>query len=321
MLIGPLLLALLGLLIGLFPTSIAETLISPALSAILGEPESVDLALWHGVNLMLILSVVTVASGVAIYAARDLFCRLGALFDGIAQWGPERWYFLSLDGLNTLASALARLIQRASLGSYLLITILTTAGLAGFTLLSQIDLNSLFTMPDARFSEWVLAGLILSAAFLAVRTSSFLTAVIALGVVGLGMTLIFILFGAPDLAMTQFAVDTLSVILFVLVIYRLPDYKSFSSMPARIRDALVALIAGGFMTLLTLAITSQPLRSLLTPYFAENSVTLAKGRNVVNVILVDFRALDTLGEITVLAMAAIGVYALMKLRPPKKDDP
>ena len=130
--------------------------------------------------------------------------------------------------------------------------------------------------------------------------------------------MIYILYGAPDLAMTQFAIETLTVILFVLVLYRLPRFAIYSGRVTRYRDAMVAITAGVMMSLLVLVVTSTPLISRLTPYFTQNSYTLAKGRNIVNVILVDFRGVDTLGEITVLAVAAIGVFALMKLRPEDK---
>ncbi|MDX9831956.1 MAG: DUF4040 domain-containing protein, partial [Anaerolineae bacterium] len=141
-----------------------------------------------------------------------------------------------------------------------------------------------------------------------------LAAVAALGVIGYSTAVIYVLFGAPDLAMTQFALETLTVILFVLVLYRLPRFAVLSNRGTRIREAVVALAAGGLMTTLVLTVTSVPLRSRLAPYFAANSLELAHGRNLVNVILVDFRGMDTLGEITVLAAAAVGVYALMKLR-------
>jgi multicomponent Na+:H+ antiporter subunit A len=115
--------------------------------------------------------------------------------------------------------------------------------------------------------------------------------------------------------MTQIAIETLTVVLFVLVLSRRPlQFADLSSSATRIRDGVLALTAGGLMTALVLIVTAEPGRSRLAPYFAENSLLLAKGRNVVNVILVDFRALDTLGEITVLAVAAIGVYTLLKLR-------
>jgi multicomponent Na+:H+ antiporter subunit A len=117
--------------------------------------------------------------------------------------------------------------------------------------------------------------------------------------------------------MTQFAVETLTVFVFVLVLYRLPRFADLSSRAVRIRDGLVALSAGALMTLLVLVVTSIPLRSHLAAYFAENAVPLGNGRNIVNVILVDFRAFDTMGEITVLAVAAIGVAALLGLRREK----
>jgi multicomponent Na+:H+ antiporter subunit A len=98
------------------------------------------------------------------------------------------------------------------------------------------------------------------------------------------------------------------------VVYRLPRFAPLSTRKARVRDALIALLAGGLMTVLVLTALATPRESQLAAYFMENSWTQAHGRNVVNVILVDFRGLDTLGEITVLAVAAIGIYALLRLR-------
>jgi len=161
---------------------------------------------------------------------------------------------------------------------------------------------------------------ILGAVAVIVRARSRLIAVVALGVVGYGVALIYIIFGAPDLAMTQFSIDTITVILLVLVVHRLPRYVRYSGLPERIRDALPAIAVGLLVTSLTLAVTADPAPSRLSSYFAENSYLLAKGRNIVNVILVDFRALDTLGEITVLAVAAVGVFSLLKLKPEKGDQ-
>jgi multicomponent Na+:H+ antiporter subunit A len=323
MLVGPLLLAGMGLLVGMLPHMVAEPLVAPAVSVIKGEPAKIKLALWHGINTMLILSIITVALGVGIFFARKLFCRAGQPFNIIYRLGPEALYEFSLKMLTTLANSLNQLIQRGSLGTYLLVIIITTVGLAGAALINTADIGmrALLTLPDAHPYEWLLALVILASAAMAVRATSRLTAIVALGGVGFGMTLLYIIFSAPDLANTQFAVETLSVILFVLVLYRLPKYQSISTPATRVRDAVVALTAGGFMTLLTLSITSQPLQSRLSPYFIENSVPLANGRNIVNVILVDYRVLDTLGEITVLAVAAVGVYALLKLRPTTVRQP
>jgi multicomponent Na+:H+ antiporter subunit A len=140
-----------------------------------------------------------------------------------------------------------------------------------------------------------------------------LAAIAALGVVGYGVALIFVLFGAPDLAMTQFLVETLTVILFVLVFYHLPEPRAVSEQVARWRDAALAVAVGAVMTALVLVSTPEHYPPI-SAFFVENSVPRGHGRNVVNVILVDFRGLDTLGEITVLSVAAVGVYALLKLR-------
>ena len=129
------------------------------------------------------------------------------------------------------------------------------------------------------------------------------------------------LFGAPDLAMTQFVIETLTVFLFVMAFSRLPDFRRLSSVHTRRRDALIAVVAGGTITMLLLFAMTVRSDHPISAYYAAHSVPEAHGRNVVNVILVDFRALDTLGEITVLSIAAIGVYSLLMLRPAARPGP
>ena len=312
---GPLLLAGLGLVIGLFPDALATPLIAPAVSAVRAEPTEITLALWHGVNPILALSVLTVACGVGVYVGRNVLRQAVLRFDFVTRWGPLQWYAVTLDGLNALARIQTRLLQNGYLRLYVLISTATIVGLTVVTFVHYGILPGLVAWPHASFAEWTFSGLLLMAALAAIRASSLLVAVVALGVVGYGVALIYILYGAPDLAMTQIAIETLTVVLFVLVLSRRPlQFADLSSSATRIRDGVLALTAGGLMTALVLIVTAEPGRSRLAPYFAENSLLLAKGRNVVNVILVDFRALDTLGEITVLAVAAIGVYTLLKLR-------
>jgi multicomponent Na+:H+ antiporter subunit A len=194
-----------------------------------------------------------------------------------------------------------------------MITVAATAGLAGYALIRRHVPTVAVNWSDLRFYEAGLAVLILLATLAAILLKSRLAAIAALGVVGYGVALVFILFGAPDLAMTQFLVETLTVILFVLVFYHLPESRIVSDRAARWRDAALAAGAGAVMTALVLVGTPENYPPIST-YFVENSVPRGHGRNVVNVILVDFRGLDTLGEITVLSVAAVGVYALLKLR-------
>jgi multicomponent Na+:H+ antiporter subunit A len=135
------------------------------------------------------------------------------------------------------------------------------------------------------------------------------------------VALIFLLFGAHDLAMTQFLIESLTVILFVLAFYHLPQFAQLSSVRSRLRDIVIALSVGALMTTLVLSAVAVTLYPSIAAYFMAQSLPLAHGRNIVNVILVDFRGVDTLGEITVLGVAAIGVFALLKFGRTVNHEP
>ncbi|HKP11205.1 MAG TPA: hydrogen gas-evolving membrane-bound hydrogenase subunit E, partial [Blastocatellia bacterium] len=274
-----------------------------------------ELALWHGFNAALLMSLVSVTVGALLFRFRE---RLpgGAARSPTLFAFPARGYELSLTWLHRAAAAATRVLQSGYLRSYLTIIVLTTTGLVGYTLLTRIHAPLNFAAArDVRFYEAGVAALILLAALVAVRSRSRLGAAASLGVVGYGVALVFILFGAPDLALTQFLIETLTVILLVLVLHRLPPLALISRTPARVRDVVVALLFGGTMTALVLVAWGVPFQQHASNFYAERSYTEAHGRNIVNVILVDFRGFDTLGEITVLSVAAVGVYALLKLRP------
>jgi multicomponent Na+:H+ antiporter subunit A len=153
-----------------------------------------------------------------------------------------------------------------------------------------------------------------------VYSPSRLAAIAAMGVVGYSICLLYVFYSAPDLAMTQFAIDTLTVILFILVLYRLPKYIIYANRLIRMRDGLISLIFGTLITILGLEVLYEPTNKETTAFFADNAYTIAKGKNVVNVILVDFRGMDTIVEITVLTIAALGVFALLKLQLNKYDQ-
>ena len=158
----------------------------------------------------------------------------------------------------------------------------------------------------------VLVGLLMLAAIvLAVTTESRLTALLALGTVGFGVAWIFATYSAPDLAITQILVETLTVVLFAWVVYKLPAFRILSNRRTLLFDALISGVAGILVTLLVLKSQLVSIGPEISDTLVRWSLPEAKGANVVNVILVDFRALDTWGEICVLAIAALGVWALL----------
>lgn len=316
--LGPLLLAGLGLLLVVLLEFVPDSLLKPFLatsaSAIADELVQVKLTAWSGINAIFWLSLATLLVGVGLYIGRNSLRHLLQPANAVSSIGPERIYNRTLDSLRAVAAGQTRLLQHGYLRLYLLIIVLTAGGLVGYTLFNRYGLNIGSSWSGVSFHEATVAVLMLLATLAAVVSNSRLATIVGLGVVGYGLSLLFVFYGAPDLAMTQLAVETLTVIILALTLYHLPRFSRLSSTVSRTRDALVALAVGGLVFLLALTALAVPVQSRLTPFFAENSVTLAKGRNIVNVILVDFRALDTLGEITVLAVAALGIYALLKQR-------
>ena len=317
--LGPLALAALGLTLGIMPAGVS-TLLSLAASAVAGESVPLDLGLWHGPNRIVLLSAITLLIGAMIYALRDIAFTWADRWKKAASYGPTGWYEASVDGMQRAARAQTGLLQSGYLRYYLMTVLGATFLLVAYALVARTGIEAPAPPSGVRLYEWIVAAIILVAALAAVTAKTRLTAIAALGSVGYGVALIYLLFSAPDLAMTQFGIETLSVVLFVLILYRLPRFAVFSGAATRARDILASLANGGLLTAVVLAATSQEYQSRIAGFFFENTLDAAKGRNTVNVILVDFRGLDTLGEITVLAVSALGVFALLKALPGKEKD-
>lgn len=315
--IGPAVLSMLGLLMGIFPNEFIGKLLDQSAVSIISEELGIRIKLWHGFNVVLVLSLITLLSGIGLYFLRSKYLNLTQNLKLIKILKPSEWYEFLLNGMMSFAKLQTKVLQNGYLRNYIIFIILTTVALASYALFKVRD--ELIIVPDLSltFYEFAIAAIIVLSTFLVITSDSRLKSIVAVGVVGFTMGIIFIIHSAPDLALTTFAIETLTVILFVLVLYKLPKFLRFSKTTTKIRDVIIAASVGLFMTLMVLYVTSIELTSELKKYYTDTSVPGGKGRNVVNVILVDFRAIDTLGEITVLAIAALGVYALLKL---KLDD-
>jgi multicomponent Na+:H+ antiporter subunit A len=304
--LGPLALGVVGLVVGTFPV-LAAVPIQLATVSVTRTAAPVSLAVWHGFSATLVLSAVTLAGSVALFMYRDSIRRLA--------WPralrTERLYSGALSGIDAISRRIGPALQSASLRSYVLTVLVTAVTFVTTALSASRILPTPRRWTPVELHEGVVAALIVAAALSAVFARSTMAAVLSLGAVGYGLALMYALLGAPDLAMTQFAVETLTVVIFVLVFHQLRGFGDLSSRLVRARDALVALAAGTLVTTLVLFIGASGTTSRLSSYFAEAAPSLGHGRNVVNVILVDFRGFDTLGEITVLVTVAIGVRALL----------
>ena len=321
MLIGPAVLALGGALLGIAPWLLGDALLVPAAAAVIGAPFAFDLYLWHGLTPALGLSVLTVALGVLlVWRWRGLHDALRSRFAG-SRFGPATLYERFADGLVPFAQAFTRRVQPEDLRVHLAVIVAVTVAATGITGLLQGSLALRFGHAIGYFYEYLVVAVVIAAALTVVRASSRLVAITALGVAGFGIAILFVFFAAPDLAITQFLVETLIVIIVALVLIRLPRgaLRQRGQGTARAAVATIAVLAGLLVTSLTLAVTAGPSDLRLADFFAAESYPSALGRNIVNVILVDFRAIDTLGEITVLVVAAVGVFALLRRRAPRRE--
>ncbi len=321
--LGPAVLALISLLLGLFPNFFAQNIAGPAVAAVEASKITITLKLWHGFNQVLLLSMLTVAGGATIFALRKKIIPLLARVNKyLIIFKFSETFVALIDGFLRFTLRKTEIVQSGVQRIYLMVIFLVTSGFVWYQLFYTKFWDIDFDFGPMPYYLVGISMMVIAASLLTVFTHSRLTAIISMGVVGWGVALLFAFYGAVDLAITQVMVETLVVVLFVMIIYHLPRFKNLSSKAARIRDAVIAVIFGGFMTGLTLKADFLDLSPGISEYFGENSYTVAKGRNIVNVILVDFRAMDTLGEITVLVIAAIGVFSLMrlKIRKTKKTE-
>jgi multicomponent Na+:H+ antiporter subunit A len=313
MLAGPVVLAALGVLFGLMPGLVSGALVSPAVSAVLGTPTEVSLYLWHGFNLVLMLSLLTVAAGLGLFLGWPRVQPALAGVRALDTAGPDAVYARAMTGLARIAGWQTQAIQSGSLRRYVAITLGLTFGGAGLVLVAFGGgaFPAEVTRPGLEH-----LGLMLLAGFGAVaaaRLPTVIGAVMAAAVLGFSVGLLFLAMGATDLAFTQFTVEVVSLLLLVAVLARVP-FRAAERRSARERrvDGLIACAVGLAGFLLLLAVSAAPFDTTLPDWMGAASYPEAKGRNVVNVILVDFRALDTLGEITVLGIAALAAWVLFR---------
>jgi multicomponent Na+:H+ antiporter subunit A len=304
--VGPLILGALGLMLGVLP-ALASGPVTLAAAPVTGAVSTGTFVLWHGFNTTLMLSLLTLVGALALFALRVRLWRLG----WPAALHAERAYSLTIATLDTVSRRIAPALQSASLRSYVLVVVVTAIALVTLALGADGALPRPRRWTPVALHEGLLAALIAAGALTAALARTRMAAVLSLGAVGYGVAVLYALLGAPDLAMTQFAVETLTVVIFVLVFYRLRGFGDLSSRLIRTRDAIVAGAAGVLVTTLVLFIGASGTTSRLADYFADAAPRLAHGLNIVNVILVDFRGFDTLGETTVLVTVAIGVRALL----------
>jgi multicomponent Na+:H+ antiporter subunit A len=317
--LGPVFLGGLCLIFGIIPDWVGNWFIKPAVRVFHPSMEDIQLKLFYGINEPLLLSIATLSLGALFYWLRQ---TLRQTIEYVLRHIPirfEHMYTAGLDGIAKIARLQNSILQNGSLHRYLSIIIVSVILGAGLPLVSGGLPADLGHPPHPMLLGWLVSGIIMVAVVAVVNAGTRLLAICSLGVVGAGIAMLFLIYGAPDVALTQLLVETLTVIIVSIILLRLPQLKARqSARPAgKIWNGLLAVSIGTLITVLILAVIQTDLQRSVTAFFEANSYIAAHGRNIVNVILVDFRSLDTLGEITVVALAGLASYALIQ----KRKDP
>ncbi len=309
---APVLLAALCLLAGPF-SYLLEPLVAPYADTLpLVAEEAEELKIWHGLQPALLLSLVTVLGGLALFTGRDAVARLQRRIAVDASADEGYWH--TMRGLDRVAQTSTRSTQRGSLPTYLGVILTVLVALPGSVLVFRAP------WPDA-VRPWdtpvqaVVGVVILGAAALAVRIRQRLSAVLVVGVTGYGVGVLFALQGAPDLALTQFLVETLTLVTFVLVLRKLPkDISDRHRAKERTARGVIALAVGALMAGVGVVALGARTATPVSVDFPEQAYSFGGGENIVNVTLVDIRAWDTLLEISLLVVVATGVASLVFIR-------
>ncbi len=317
MLLPPLTIVLLGLELEFLP-DVADPLLIPAARAISPTLGAVDLGTSYDLGTLLSTTGITAAIGLALFLSWDRLHRALHRLRWLDRYGPAALYEHLLHGIGRAGAWQIRLLQHGRLTGYLRLTLAALLFMGTYAWLQAGLTPALaWDWADQGWAWLVACLLIVAGAAAACLLRDRLAVLMASGMVGYGSAALFLFAGAPDLALTQFAVETVLVVVAASV---LPRYgpASASARPTRLSDGVLAAAAGIGTFLLLAHLRGLPADTALADWFATNSLPEAHGRNVVNVIIVDFRALDTLGEIAVVAfslLAALPLLAGLRRRP------
>jgi multicomponent K+:H+ antiporter subunit A len=319
------------LLVGVLPAVTVGPLLTVAGDALLGpRMPAYELAVWHGLTPPLVMSLIALGGGLAFYALMRRSGRTMAAAPLLSRIDSKRLFDLANARLTRGAGRLARAAFPARLQTQMLLVVGSACVVALLRLWAAGWRPSPLALApaDPLFALLWTGGA--ACALGAAWQAKFhrLAALIMVGATGLATCLTFAWFSAPDLALTQLTVEVVTMVLFLLGLRWLPRRLELDdarrhgpgAVARHLRDGTVAVVAGAGLAALALAVFTLPATPVLTPFFLDNALPLGGGRNVVNVILVDFRGLDTLGEITVVGTVAIIVYALLRRFRPAPES-
>ncbi|AXI10797.1 Na+/H+ antiporter subunit A [Oceanobacillus zhaokaii] len=324
MLIAPVILGVLVIAIFFFPNVLGDYLIVPAMASIFPTFATetdlgVTISAWHGFQPELWMTIGVVVIGTLLYISLKYWKKIYGILP--ESWSFDSLYNAILETVETSSNKITNFYMTGYLRDYLVYVYLFFIIVVGGTLIytGALDFSIANNAPiDA--IDWVIAITMIIGAVAIIFAKSRLTAILLNGVIGYGVALFFVLLRAPDLALTQTVVETVTTVLFLVAYYFLPEWKKEDS-PRRTKsiNLLISILVGTIFVIVALAVQNGKLFESISSYF-ENSYELAGAKNIVNAILSDFRGFDTMLEVVVLLIAGIGIFTLIKFKAGKGEE-
>jgi len=317
LLLSPIILGALVILFFFIPNVVSKFLLKPAFTAVLPTlaytVESKKISAFHGFNTELWMTIGVVVLGTVLYLFLRKWYKIYRLYPQAITL--SNLYNLGLEYLEILSKSITNFYMTGFLRDYLVyifgFIILIIGG--SLFLFNGFTFDMSHDSPITIFDMGIVIAMIVSSVTV-LFSKSRITSIVAVGALGFLVSFFFVLFRAPDLALTQLVVETVTTVLFLLCFYHLPQLKKeISRVPFKVVNAIISIGVGLVVTLIALSANGTHLFASISSYY-ENSYKLAGAKNIVNAILVDFRGIDTMLEILVLTVAGLGVYTLIKVR-------
>lgn len=322
MLISPLILTALVIIIGLFPNFLSQTIIDPAATAMLNTTETLNTHIehWHGFDSPALWATISiVVLGLIMYIFRDKWMfiyKLQSETFTLNHLYNQGLIYSSIGGRKLTESYMTGYVR-----TYIIYTLTAFIALSVITFFNTGLRFDFSDVSPVGLNDILIILIILAATVTIMMTKSRIVTIIMLGAVGFSVSILFVIFRSADLALTQLAVESIMTVLFLLCFFHLPKKSRHEErMRFKINNFLISAAVGTITIIIGLAAYSDRIFTSISEYHIDHVYDLAAGRNMVNVILVDFRGFDTLFETLVFGIAGIGVYVLLKFRLNRKDD-
>ncbi|WP_248510825.1 Na+/H+ antiporter subunit A [Sporosarcina sp. NCCP-2222] len=323
MLVAPFVLSFLVIGIFIFPNGIGRYLLTPAMTAVFPMHRDLKglvphISAWHGVNPQLLMTVGVIVAGSLLYISLKKWKKVYAL--GPLRWNLDSIYNFVLTKTESGSNMLTGRYMTGYLRDYFvyIFSFFIAVAVGGLFWIGNLEID-LSKDAAVTVNEYIIIAVMMLAGLSILVAKSRKTAILLNGVLGYSIAILFVVLRAPDLALTQIVVETVTTVLFLLCFYFLPEWKrEDTKRSTKLVNGFIAVAVGSIVTILALMVQGNKLFTSISFYF-EDAYRLAGGKNIVNTILGDFRAFDTMLEVVVLFIAGIGVFSLIKLKAKKGE--